>query len=73
MRLQGRALWEDEKRAQSGSMQFALLIQSQPGLPRFCQIALYTSPWDAVQLRVPGDQGNWWHLLVGAPYFLAFR
>jgi hypothetical protein len=25
-----------------------------------------------VTLRVPGNQGNWWHVLVGAPFFLAF-
>lgn len=31
-----------------------------------------TSAWDAVTLRVPGDQGNWWHVLVGAPFFLAY-
>jgi hypothetical protein len=23
-------------------------------------------------LHVPGDQGNWWHFLAGAPCFLAF-
>jgi hypothetical protein len=23
-------------------------------------------------LNVPGDQGNWWHVLIGAPFFLAF-
>lgn len=23
-------------------------------------------------LRVPGSQGNWWHALVGAPFFMAF-
>jgi len=25
-----------------------------------------------VTLRVPGNQGNWWHFLAGAPAFLAF-
>jgi len=25
-----------------------------------------------VILRVPGNQGNWWHFLAGAPFFLAF-
>lgn len=38
----------------------------------FLPIALYTSPWDAVRFRVPGNQGNWWHFLIGAPFFLAF-
>jgi hypothetical protein len=50
----------------------ALLISVVAAVTAFLPIALYTSPWDAVLLRVPGDQGNWWHLLVGAPYFLAF-
>jgi hypothetical protein len=50
----------------------ALLISIAAVVTAFLPIALYTSPWDAVRLRVPGDQGNWWHLLVGAPYFLAF-
>jgi hypothetical protein len=38
----------------------------------FLPFAFDTSPWDAVRLRVPGNQGNWWHFLAGAPFFLAF-
>ena len=38
----------------------------------FLPFAVGTSPFDAVTLRVPGNQGNWWHALVGAPFFLAF-
>jgi len=38
----------------------------------FFPLALYTSPWDAVRFRVPDNQGNWWHFLIGAPFFLAF-
>ena len=38
----------------------------------FLPFAFGTSPLDAVMLRVPGNQGNWWHALVGAPFFLAF-
>ena len=38
----------------------------------FLPIALYTSPWDAVRFRVPDNQGNWWHFLIGMPYLLAF-
>jgi hypothetical protein len=37
----------------------------------FLPFASNTSPLDAVMLRVPGNQGNWWHALVGAPFFLA--
>jgi hypothetical protein len=50
----------------------ALLVSLMAGAAAFLPIAVNTSPWDAVILKVPGDQGNWWHLLVGAPFFLAF-
>jgi hypothetical protein len=42
------------------------------GAVAFLPFAFNTSPWDAVTLRVPGNQGNWWHFLAGAPAFLAF-
>ena len=42
------------------------------GAVAFLPFALDTSPWDAVTLHVPGNQGNWWHALVGAPFFLAY-
>lgn len=50
----------------------ALLVWLLAGSVVFLPFAFNTSPWDAVTLRVPGDQGNWWHALVGAPFFLAF-
>ena len=50
----------------------ALLVSVTAGVTAFLPIALYTSPWDAVRFKVPGNEGNWWHLLIGAPYFLAF-
>jgi hypothetical protein len=71
MTLDEQALWEEE-RAPTWFNVVALLISVAAGVTAFLPIALYTSPWDAVRLRVPGDQGNWWHLLAGAPYFLAF-
>jgi hypothetical protein len=37
----------------------------------FLPFASDTSPLDALTLHVPGNQGNWWHALVGAPFFLA--
>jgi len=49
-----------------------LLISVTAGATVFLPLALYTSPWDAVRFRVPGNQGNWWHFLIGAPFFLAF-
>src|SRR6267154_3541 len=50
----------------------ALLVWLLAGAVVFLPFASNTSPWDAVTLRVPGNQGNWWHALVGAPFFLAF-
>jgi hypothetical protein len=50
----------------------ALLIWLLAGAVAFFPFAFDTSPWDAVTLRVPGNQGNWWHFLAGAPFFLAF-
>jgi hypothetical protein len=50
----------------------ALVIWLLAGVVAFLPFALGTSPWDAVTLRVPGNQGNWWHVLVGAPFFLAY-
>jgi len=71
MRLRWQAQCED-KPAPGWFNVVALLISVAAGVTAFLPIALNTSAWDAVRLQVPGDQGNWWHLLVGAPYFLAF-
>ena len=50
----------------------ALLLWLLAGAVAFLPFAFDTSPWDALTFRVPGDQGNWWHFLAGAPFFLAF-
>ena len=50
----------------------ALAVWLPGGAVAFLPMAFGTSPWDAVTLRVPGNQGNWWHFLAGAPFFLAF-
>jgi len=50
----------------------ALLLWLLAGVVAFLPFAFDTSPWNAVTLRVPGNQGNWWHALVGAPFFLAY-
>jgi hypothetical protein len=50
----------------------ALLLWLVAGAVAFLPFAFDTSPRDAVTLRVPGNQGNWWHFLAGAPFFLAF-
>jgi hypothetical protein len=33
--------------------------------------AVGTSPLDALLLKVPNNEGNWWHVLVGLPFFLS--
>jgi len=50
----------------------ALTIWLLAGAVVFLPFAVNTSPFDAVTLRVPGNQGNWWHVLAGLPFFLAF-
>ena len=49
-----------------------LVVSMIAGALVFIPFAVHTSPLDAVMLNVPGDQGNWWHVLIGAPFFLAF-
>ncbi len=49
-----------------------LFVWLVAGAVAFLPFAFDTSPWDAVILRVPGNQGNWWHFLAGAPFFLAY-
>lgn len=50
---------------------FGWLVWLLAGVVLFLPFASNTSPLDAIMLRVPGNQGNWWHALVGAPFFLA--
>jgi hypothetical protein len=50
----------------------ALVIWLVAAATAFLPFAFDTSAWDAVTLHVPGNQGNWWHFLAGAPFFLAF-
>ena len=62
----------EEERAPILLNAVALLISLTAGAVAFLPLALYTSPWDCVRFRVPDNQGNWWHFLIGAPFFLAF-
>lgn len=48
-----------------------LLVWLVAGAVVFVPFARDTSALDAVMMHVPGNQGNWWHVLVGAPFFLA--
>lgn len=50
----------------------ALVVWLSAAVVAFLPFALDTSPWDAVTLHVPGNQGNWWHVLVGLPFFLPY-
>jgi hypothetical protein len=49
-----------------------LLMWLTAGVVAFIPFAFDTSPWNAVTLHDPGNQGNWWHLLAGVPFFLAY-
>jgi hypothetical protein len=62
----------EEARVPASLNAIALLVSLLAGMVVFLPFALDTSPLNAVLLRVPGNQGNWWHALVGAPFFLAF-
>jgi hypothetical protein len=62
----------EERRSPAWFNAIALFVSLLAGAVVFLPFALDTSPLDAVTLRVPGNQGNWWHALVGAPFFLAF-
>ena len=66
------AVLSNDGRGPTWGNAIALLIWLAAGVVAFLPFALDTSPWDAVTLRVPGNQGNWWHLLVGVPFFLAY-
>ena len=61
-----------EGRAPAWMNAISLVVCLLAGAVVFLPFALDTSPFDAVTLRVPDNQGNWWHALVGAPFFLAF-
>ena len=62
----------EEVRGSAPLNALGLLISLLAMIVVFLPFAVNTSPLDAVTLRVPGHQGNWWHALVGAPFFLAF-
>jgi hypothetical protein len=62
----------EEKQDSPSVNVIALLVWLVAGAVAFIPFAFDTSPWDAVTLHVPGNQGNWWHFLAGAPFFLAF-
>jgi hypothetical protein len=49
-----------------------LVVGLAAGVVAFLPFVYDTSAWDAVTFRVPGNQGNWWHFLAGAPFFLAY-
>ncbi len=62
----------EDERGPAWANTIALLVWMAAAAVAFLPFAFNTSPWDAVTLRVPGNQGNWWHFLAGAPAFLAF-
>lgn len=64
--------WPKAGHGRTYSNLVAFLLWLLAAAVTFLPFAFDTSPWDAVTLRVPGNQGNWWHVLVGLPFFLAF-
>ena len=66
------AAWSGDERDPAWVNAVSLTVWLVAGVVAFLPFAFDTSPWDAVRLHVPGNQGNWWHVLVGAPFFLAF-
>jgi hypothetical protein len=64
--------WSSEVEGPTWVNAVMLLTWLLAGIVAFIPFAFSTSPWDAVTLRVPGNQGNWWHVFAGAPFFLAF-
>jgi hypothetical protein len=64
--------WSKEGRSPTWFNAVTLVIWLLAGAVAFLHFAFDTSPWDTVTLRVPGNQDNWWHVLVGAPFFLAY-
>src|SRR5277367_1229564 len=73
-----RGFWQNDEVAPEGRRSrpwfnlIMLLVSLAAGAVAFLPFAFDTSPWDAVTLRVPDNQGNWWHFLAGAPFFLAY-
>jgi hypothetical protein len=73
MRIEtSQTLFDSNQRGTAWGDAIALLVWSAAGVVAFLPFAFNTSPWDAVRFQVPENQGNWWHLLVGVPFFLAF-
>lgn len=48
-----------------------LIVWTVAAVDAVLPLALGTSPLDAVLMRVPGNEGNWWHILIGLPFFLS--
>jgi hypothetical protein len=61
-----------ERRGPAWANVVLLLVWLAAGAVAFLPFAFDTSPLNAVMFRVPGEQGNWWHFLAGAPFFLAY-
>ncbi|HLY41925.1 MAG TPA: hypothetical protein VKR52_11980 [Terracidiphilus sp.] len=68
--LRGRD--KTEPRGPAWANTIMLLFWLAAGAVTLLPFAYGTSPLDAILLRVPGNQGNWWHFLAAAPFFLAY-
>jgi hypothetical protein len=62
----------DERRAPGLIAWAEVIVWVTAALVCLVPFAANTSALNAVMLNVPGEQGNWWHLLIGFPFFLSF-
>jgi hypothetical protein len=67
-----RAARSEELKSPTWVNAFWLVIWLLAGVIPFIPFAWDTSVWIAVTLRLPENEGNWWHLFRGAPFFLAY-
>ncbi len=51
---------------------FNLAIWLMAGVVPFIPFAWASSPWDALTYRLLGNGGDYWHILIGVPFFLAY-
>jgi hypothetical protein len=66
-----RPVQTPQSQTRSWTSAFLLAVWLLAGVTVFLPFAVGTSPWNALTLHVPGNQGNWWHVLVAFPFFLA--
>ena len=62
----------EEAKSPSWVNAFMLAIWLLAGIIPFIPFAWASSPWVAVTQRLSGNGGDYWHILIGVPFFLAY-